>query len=128
MTKPVLSPEGYVNVDGSRCPLCGSDDIEATGFYDSGAGTCEVEMYCLCCDALWWDMYRLTSYMKLQPAEGELSEQYTTEQLLNMAQEDLMLETCKRCGALHMQEHTCCRCKHDNSDDVDPAQSTESSV
>ena len=46
----------YLNADGSRCPFCGSDNIEGGEFEFDGVWR---EVFCLDCHEYWKDIYQL---------------------------------------------------------------------
>ena len=48
----------YLKGGATRCPFCGSDQIEGDGFDVENLHAWQ-EMTCLCCDADWRDVYRL---------------------------------------------------------------------
>jgi hypothetical protein len=58
----MMTEEDYVSHDGSRCPVCSSDSIEA-GRIGGESMSCEVE--CLSCGSTWLDVYTLVGYTDL---------------------------------------------------------------
>lgn len=55
------SSRWFVEHYGTRCPACGSKDIEETNFDGDYA-----KAYCRSCDALWYSIYRLVGYDMLE--------------------------------------------------------------
>lgn len=60
----MMTEKEYVKHKGTKCPWCGSNDIEGaevnTGL--DGAIGAEQEMLCLNCEASWYDHYKLTGF------------------------------------------------------------------
>lgn len=57
-----LTPEKrrrYLAGGCSRCPFCGSADIEGTGRRDYDADWATNEITCLACEATWKDVYTI---------------------------------------------------------------------
>jgi hypothetical protein len=54
--------EEYVAKAGTKCPSCGSDELDG-GEVSIDAGYASQEIRCLTCDAGWMDTYRLTGYI-----------------------------------------------------------------
>jgi len=49
----------YIKNKGTKCPFCGSEDIEGDSF-DVNEGKASQEMSCLDCEESWYDIYTLT--------------------------------------------------------------------
>ena len=50
----------YVEMGGGFCPVCESHQTEGDSV-DFGGDYCTQRMYCLDCDAVWFDVYTLSS-------------------------------------------------------------------
>jgi len=50
----------YLAFDGNCCPVCGSEDIEATGGFDFEGGYVYENIVCNNCNSEWTDEYSLT--------------------------------------------------------------------
>lgn len=62
----MLTDPEYVEIKGSRCPFCGSEDIEGAHMeVEEGGATQEVS--CLKCHMAWLDCYALTGYIVTRP-------------------------------------------------------------
>lgn len=62
---PKLTSDEYVACRGTKCPNCGSDQING-GSVDIEGGGCSQECWCSDCHARWWDAYQLMSYENLE--------------------------------------------------------------
>lgn len=49
----------YLENGGTKCPKCGSENIEGASWNADGGGTASQEVSCLDCDAEWFDVYNL---------------------------------------------------------------------
>ena len=56
-----MTSDQYVATGGTKCPFCGSEDIEGTSI-DVDAGIASQEMSCNECDEGWTDEYTLTGF------------------------------------------------------------------
>ena len=57
-----LTPEAYTYAGGSRCPACGSTDLERRLVDQHEADTMTRAWYCETCSATWTAVYELTGY------------------------------------------------------------------
>lgn len=69
-----MTNEDYVNCEGSKCPHCGSGNLEA---YDPDAdGPCKWNsVLCLDCRSTWVEYYNLARYENLEIPDIELPEE-----------------------------------------------------
>lgn len=58
----------YIDAGGGFCPNCRSDQIEGDSA-DFDGRHCTQRMRCLDCDAVWFDVYVLSSVSSLSPPE-----------------------------------------------------------
>jgi len=71
-----MSAAAYVAIGGSKCPVCGSPEIEGTGGVDMDGSTASNPVVCLSCNAGWDDVYTLSGYNELEvpkPQESEVA-------------------------------------------------------
>ena len=61
----MISERKYVSSQGSVCPSCGSDHIEASGFVEVEGSIAWQEVHCLECGSLWIERYQLQGYFDL---------------------------------------------------------------
>jgi hypothetical protein len=60
----------YLADGGSKCPFCGSDEIEGGHMEVDGTTTWQ-EVTCLKCDESWQDIYQLSDVEPVAPAKDE---------------------------------------------------------
>ena len=66
----VLTEKEYVEVKGTKCPACGSIELEGRSINIEG-GSARQGMCCLDCGAFWEDVYKLEGYDLLNKGDGE---------------------------------------------------------
>ena len=66
----VLTEKEYVEMKGTKCPACGSIELEGRSINIDG-GTATQGMSCLDCCATWEDVYKLSGYDLLEKGDGE---------------------------------------------------------
>lgn len=65
-----MSQQQYVRLKGTQCPFCGSTEFEGSSVEIEEGGASQ-EVYCLSCEAAWFDNYRLVGYtVDDEPREG----------------------------------------------------------
>jgi hypothetical protein len=71
----IYDEDEYVKRHGSRCPVCASRDIEATGQGDTDGNWHTERIVCNFCKSVWNDFYCLTGYELLEVNPGEEDEE-----------------------------------------------------
>ena len=59
-----MSQKAYVDSDGTKCPFCGSENIESDGNVEVDAGGGSQTVSCNNCGKTWYDCYTLTGYIE----------------------------------------------------------------
>ena len=62
-----MPPSRYVKTHGSRCPVCGSDNLFVDGFPSHDGAAFTQDIHCGACNATWTDIYELTRYSNVFP-------------------------------------------------------------
>jgi hypothetical protein len=67
----MLTPKEYTFNGGLRCPTCGGDNLQTTGFFKSRDNMkVENHVWCEDCGSHWDDIYRLDGYENLMKLEA----------------------------------------------------------
>ncbi len=85
----------YLASRGTRCPFCGSTQIEGAEV-NTGNGEATQEMSCLSCEQAWLDTYRLTGIL-LEPnatVTCSLCHQPTSSETAHLHQDEWIGEEC----------------------------------
>ena len=61
----MLTEKEYVDISGSRCPFCNSENIEGGNMDYYGSGVSQ-EVLCLDCGKRWMDDYSLTGFTEIE--------------------------------------------------------------
>lgn len=67
--KPITEEQvrKYVQEDSSKCPDCGSDDIEGLGRQEADYNEVSNLIGCNKCKARWWEIFKLASIERYEP-------------------------------------------------------------
>lgn len=60
-----MTPQEYIANGGTKCPVCGSEDIEGDSF-DVDAGSAAQRIDCNDCNSYWIDDYRLVGFVMVE--------------------------------------------------------------
>ena len=60
-----MTEKQYVDISGSRCPFCGSENVEGESFDHYGEGVSQ-DIECLDCGKKWTDDYALAGYTEIE--------------------------------------------------------------
>jgi len=67
-----LSNKAYAAKGAEDCPFCGSTYIGRGDLADPTAGEVHQELYCVTCNALWREVYKLSGWEVVEgPTEGK---------------------------------------------------------
>lgn len=64
-----MTSEEYVAKKGLVCPACGANAVRADGALHVDGDSAHQAIYCVKCEASWFDNYKLTGYSDLEKSE-----------------------------------------------------------